>query len=282
MGLDRGIYMKLESLIEDALIKAVRILPEDVEEKIRRAAGTESNPNGALVMQAIVENMEIAKEKDIPLCQDTGMFWCLVEIGRDAKVNLKSLEKAIIKGMRRASENGYYRKSVVKDPMGERVNTGTNLPAVISYSLIDGEDITLSFLIKGFGSENCSSVRMLNPTLGEDGVIDAALDMMRAAGGKPCPPCFIGIGVGGTMDRAAFLSKKAFFKAGRESAFERRLRSRLNELGIGPGGLGGDNSVLSVQVLEEPTHIAGLPVAMTVNCWADRKAQIVIVGGYDE
>lgn len=274
--------MKLEKLIEDALTKAIRILPEDVERSIRKAEKSESNEYGKIALKAIVDNIDIAKEKNIPLCQDTGMFWCMVEIGRDSRVDLKKLEGAIIKGAKAAAANGYYRKSVVEDPIYDRKNTGTNLPPIISYQLVDGDNITLSFLLKGFGSENCSSVRMLNPTAGEEGVINAIIDMMKAAGGKPCPPCFIGVGVGGTMDRAAFLSKKAFFKKGRETELEIKIKNRLNELGIGPGGLGGDYTALSVQLLSEPTHIAGLPVAMTVNCWADRKAQIVILGGYDE
>lgn len=274
--------MKLEKLIEDALIKAIRILPEDVEKAIRKAEKSESSEFGRIALKAIVDNIDIAREKNIPLCQDTGMFWCLAEIGRDARVNLKKLEASIIKGAKSAALNGYYRKSVVEDPIYDRKNTETNLPPIISYCLTEGDNITLSFLLKGFGSENCSSVRMLNPTAGEEGVINAVVDMMKAAGGKPCPPCFIGLGIGGTMDRAAFLSKKAFFRKGRESELEKKIKDRLNSLNIGPGGLGGENTVLSVQMLTEPTHIAGLPVAMTVNCWADRKAQVVILGGYDE
>lgn len=274
--------MKLEKLIEDALVKAARILPDDVEKEIRKAQKSETSPSGSLALNAIVENINIAKETGIPLCQDTGMFWCLAEIGRSARVNLALLESAIIKGAKNASLKGFYRKSVVEDPIYERKNTGTNLPVVINYALVDGENITLNFLLKGFGSENCSQIRMLNPTAGEQGVVDAIEEMMKLAGGKPCPPCFIGIGVGGTMDRAAFLSKKAFFKKGKESELEKGIKARLNALSIGPGGLGGDNTVLSVQLLSEPTHIAGLPVAMTVNCWADRKAQVVILGGYDE
>lgn len=274
--------MKLEKLIEDALIKAVRILPDDVEKAIMKAAKAETSPYAALALNAIRDNIKAAQDMDIPLCQDTGMFWCLAEIGRDARVNLKALEKAIYRGCQKAADKGSFRKSVVADPIYERKNTGNNLPPIISYVLTEGHDITLSFLCKGFGSENCSSVRMINPTAGEDGVVEAALDMMRKAGGKPCPPCFIGIGIGGTMDRAAFLSKKAFFNKGKESPLEKRIRESINELGIGAGGLGGSNTCLSVQVAQEPTHIAGLPVAVTINCWADRKAQIVVLGGYDE
>lgn len=274
--------MKLERLIEDALIKAARELPADVEKAILKASSEESCDSGKLVFDAILKNIDIAREKNLPLCQDTGMFWCLAEIGRNSRVDLKLLEEAINKGAERAAINGFYRKSVVKDPIYERKNSGNNLPVLINYALTDGFDITLSFILKGFGSENCSSVRMINPTSGEDGVVNAVEDIMRNAGGKPCPPVFIGVGVGGTMDRAALLSKKAFFKKGKESNIEKRIKDRINALDIGPGGLGGDFSCLSVHLLSEPTHIAGLPVAVTVNCWADRKTQIVILGGYDE
>ena len=277
--------MKLEKLIEDALYKAIRILPEEVEKAISKASGTESGEYARYAFEAIGENIEKARELDLPLCQDTGMFWALCRIGRESRVSLPVLEKAIVKGAGNAAKNGFYRKSVVSDPVYERTNTKTNLPAVVNYELQDGKDIDLYFLLKGFGSENCSSVRMLNPTAGEDGVVEAVADIMRKAGGKPCPPVFLGVGIGGTMDRAALLSKKAFFMSDgnrRMKALSERIRNEVNGLGIGAMGLGGDNTCLSVSILSEPTHIAGLPVAVTVNCWADRMAHIVIKGGYDE
>ena len=204
------------------------------------------------------------------------MFWCLASIGRGSKVSIGALEELIASACMRAAKEGYYRKSVVSDPIYSRENTRTNLPPVISYECVDGDGVALSFLLKGFGSENCSSVRMLNPTAGEDGVVSAVLDMMEKAGGKPCPPVFLGVGVGGTMDRAAFLSKKAFFSSDGNNQLEARILSAVNELGIGAGGLGGNHTALAVSVLSAPTHIAGLPVALTVNCWADRKCTIRI------
>ena len=270
--------MDAEERIVSALIKAIRKLPDDVEALILEAAESEEGRGGALALDAIVKNIGCAARTGLPLCQDTGMFWCLASIGRGSKVSIGALEELIASACMRAAREGYYRKSVVSDPIYSRENTRTNLPPVISYECVDGDGVALSFLLKGFGSENCSSVRMLNPTAGEDGVVSAVVDMMEKAGGKPCPPVFLGVGVGGTMDRAAFLSKKAFFSSS-DDPLAMKILSAVNELGIGPGGLGGRFSALSVSVLEEPTHIAGLPVAVTVNCWADRMAELVFRKG---
>ena len=223
-------------------------------------------------------NISEAARTGLPLCQDTGMFWCLASVGRSSDVPLQRIEDAVIRGCGKAAEEGYYRRSVVEDPVYSRKNTRTNLPPVISYELVDGDAVVLHFLLKGFGSENCSSLRMINPTAGEEGVMDAVEDIVRKAGGKPCPPMFLGIGIGGTMDRAAFLSKKAFFADG-DFAFKDKLLKRLNSLDIGPGGLGGSHTVLDASCVTEPTHIAGLPVAVTINCWADRKCSVVLEKG---
>jgi len=281
--------MKLSEKIEEELKRAVRVLPPDVKACIEDAAANEDGKLGKVVLKRILENIEAAENSDVPLCQDTGMFYCIAEIGRDARASLQLLEKEITEGARNAAKNAFFRKSIVADPVYDRENTKDNLPLVINYELVDGCDIALHFLLKGFGSENCSSVRMLRPTAGEDGVVDAVVEMMKAAGGKPCPPVFLGVGVGGTMDRAAFLSKKALTRDAskrnadkRYASMERRMLEEVNKLGIGPGGLGGRNTGLSVAIEAEPTHIASLPVALSVNCWADRKAKIVITGGYDE
>ena len=274
----REIYMDAELRIRDALIAAIRRLPDKAEGLIHKAAMEETHPSGRLVLNAIEENIRVSAETGLPLCQDTGMFWCLASIGRDSGVFMAKVEDAVVKGAGMAAIDGFYRKSVVRDPVYSRVNTGTNLPPVIVFENIDGGDVVLHFLLKGFGSENCSGVRMLNPTAGEDGVVAAVADIIKTAGGKPCPPVFIGVGIGGTMDRAAVLSKKAFFSSS-DDPLAMKILSAVNELGIGPGGLGGRFSALSVSVLEEPTHIAGLPVAVTVNCWADRMAELVFKKG---
>ena len=280
--------MELHKSIENALSSAVRVLPEDVEKTIRSALKSETDPKGRLVLEKIVQNIDIAATTKLPLCQDCGMFYVWVEIGEGARCNLALLEREIVKGCQNASKNAFYRKSVVLEPIYDRENSKTNLPPIINYELVKGNDILIHFLLKGFGSENCSSVRMINPTAGEDGVVKAVVEMVKKAGGKPCPPGFLGVGVGGTMDRAALLSKKALIRdAGRYNrnpkyrALEERLKREINALGIGPGGLGGDTTCLSIAVEYAPTHIAGLPVALSVNCWADRKASVRVLGGYD-
>ncbi len=282
----RGICtVKLEDMIADALCSAIRVLDPEVERAIVKAASEEKDGKAAMVFDAIVKNIAIAKESGLPLCQDTGMFWCLVEIGRSARCDMKSLDRAILDGMRKAQKKGFYRKSVVEDPVFERRNTGCNLPGVVNYRMVSGRNIDIYFLLKGFGSENCSSVRMLNPTSGRQGVIDAVLDMVKDAGGKPCPPMFLGIGIGGTLDRAALLSKKALVSPSGKKEYRmlsKEILTAVNELGIGAGGLGGSHTALYAGIAEEPTHIAGLPVALTVNCWADRKVHIVVEGGFDE
>lgn len=270
--------MKAEDKIKNALIKAIRKLPDDIEHLIIEAADSEESEAGRIVLNAIKENISEAARTGLPLCQDTGMFWCLASVGRSSDVPLQRIEDAVIRGCGKAAEEGYYRRSVVEDPVYSRKNTRTNLPPVISYELVDGDAVVLHFLLKGFGSENCSSLRMINPTAGEEGVMDAVEDIVRKAGGKPCPPMFLGIGIGGTMDRAAFLSKKAFFADG-DFAFKDKLLKRLNSLDIGPGGLGGSHTVLDASCVTEPTHIAGLPVAVTINCWADRKCSVVLEKG---
>ena len=272
--------MKAEEVIMDAVIEASRKLPLDAVKALEKAYEEEEG-NSKVVLKAILDDLDLAGSLEIPLCQDTGMMWCWAEIGRNARVDIVKLEKLIETSLAKAFKKGLFRTSVVRDVMGERNNTGDNLPPVINYSLTSGSDITLHFLLKGFGSENCSSLTMLNPTAGKEGVIEAVVDTMKKAGAKPCPPVFIGVGVGGTMDRAAVMSKEAFFKRGKETDLEREIKERINELNIGPGGMGGKNSALGVFVKEEPTHIAGLPVAVTVNCWAERKAEVVLLGGYD-
>ena len=272
--------MKAEDLIVDALIKCARVLPPETMKALEKAQKEETG-KGKVVLDAIMENLEMAGKLSVPMCQDTGMLWVWAEIGRNARVDMVALENLILSSSKKAFRKGLFRTSVVTSPLGERTNSGNNMPPIINYSLTSGEDIVLHFLLKGYGSENCSSVRMLNPTQGESGVAEAVLDIMEKAGAKPCPPVFVGVGIGGTMDRAALMSKEAFFSRHRESDFEKDIRNRINSNGSGPGGLGGKNTCLRVYVKSGPTHIAGLPVAVTVNCWAERKTEVVLKGGYD-
>ena len=286
LGGHRIMAMELAKRIEEALCRAVRILPDDVETALREAYERESGPHGRTALKYILEDIAIAKDSQLPLCQDCGMFLAIVSVGRSSHADMAALENAIVEGCRNAALKAYYRRSVVTEPVYARANSGDNLPPVVHWELVDGDDVTISFLLKGFGSENCSAVRMLRPTEGEDGVVSAVLDMVRQAGGKPCPPMFLGLGIGGTMDKAAFLSKKALLRPvgthhpdRRYAALEERLMAEINSLGIGPGGLGGVNSCLEVAIETAPTHIAGLPVALSVNCWAERRAFVTLKGG---
>ena len=272
---------RLEEEIENKVIEASRKLSPDVYEKLKKAYEREDREEGRIVLKAILDNIGIASKTGLPLCQDTGMFWVLVSYASSSPYSLNELVDAVKSALEKAAEEGYFRKSIVSEPVFDRLNTKSNLPAVINIELIEGDVSTVDVLLKGFGSENCSAVRMLNPTAGKDGVVSAVLEMVKAAGGKPCPPMFLGIGIGGSLDRAALLSKKALI-AKREHDDERydeleeEILEKVNALGIGAGGLGGKNTALEVNIEYEGTHIAGLPVALSVSCWADRKAHIEV------
>ena len=272
---------KLEEKIKNEVIKASRVLPADVYDKLKMAYEREEKEEAKIVLKAIMDNIDIASKTNLPLCQDTGLFWTLISYAKDSPYPLSDLEQCVRSALGKAAEEGYFRKSIVSEPVFDRVNTKTNLPPVMNIELIDGNVSKVDVLLKGFGSENCSSVRMLNPTAGKDGVIAAVLEMVRIAGGKPCPPMFLGIGIGGTLDRAAFLSKKALIgkrETGDErySDLEDEILERVNALRLGAGGLGGVNTALEVNIEYDATHIAGLPVALSISCWADRKAHIEI------
>ena len=277
--------MRLSEKISNALHKACIELSPDVLDRLAWAREKETEAPSLAVLDAILNNLEIAKEKGLPMCQDTGMFLVFVDIGKSCSLSLASVEQAILDGCAQAVESAYFRRSVVAEPVFSRMNTTTNLPPVIWWNLVEGENLVIQVLLKGFGSENCSSTRMLNPTGGEQAVIDAVMEIVRLAQGKPCPPIFVGVGLGGSMDRAAYLSKRALLRdskvhnASEEYArLEDKLFASLQTLGIGSGGLGGIITALNVAIEQEPTHIAGLPLAVSINCWADRKAKIVWEG----
>jgi fumarate hydratase subunit alpha len=288
--------MSLAERIRDALKTAAVELDEDVLERIKWARGAEeaqgkgtvASKASIAVLDAILENLEYARHLKLPMCQDTGLFLVFVDVGKKSTLPLATIEEAIYTGCRDAVEEAYYRRSVVEEPVFDRINTKTNLPPAIYWDLVDGSDVTIRILLKGFGSENCSSVRMLNPTGGSEAIIEAVGQIIALAGGKPCPPTFIGVGLGGTMDRAAYLSKRALFRDVRVGHAQKRYRdledrilAHLQTLGVGSGGMGGAITALSVAIEMEPTHIAGLPLAVSVNCWADRKATIIHKEGED-
>ena len=239
------------------------------------------------VLEMINENLKLSEEHKIPMCQDSGMIVAFVEIGREVPISMQAIEEAIYEGSELAIKEGFYRNSVVEEPVFDRVNTKTNLPPIIYWSPSDEKHLKISFLLKGFGSENCSGLAMLNPTSGPEGVVKAVAEMVQRAGGKPCPPIVVGVGLGGTAERAGLLSKKALLRPvnsvhpeERYAQLESDILAAIQALEIGPGGFGGPLTALGVAVEYEPTHIAGLPVAASISCWADRKGEFVWEGPY--
>ncbi len=253
-------------------------LNPDIENALKKSLETETNPTGKNILQTIIENAEIAREKKVAICQDTGMTLVFAEVGQDVHITDGSITDAINEGVKKGYTQGYLRSSVVEDPL-RRKNTGDNTPAIIYYDLVPGNKIKLTVLPKGFGSENMSAVKMLKPSMGEEGVCNFVVETVKSAGPNPCPPVVIGVGIGGSMDKAAVLSKKALERSidkHNEDAYyanmEKKLLERINKMDIGPAGLGGTTTALGVNIETYPTHIAGLPVAVTVSCHVTRHA----------
>ncbi len=233
------------------------------------------------VLDSILENADIAAREQLPMCQDTGFVLVFVEQGHQVRIEGEPLDRIIHRAIGDAYRDGLFRNSVVGDPLNNRANTGTNLPPAIHYDHVDGDHLTIGCLAKGFGSENYSQTRMLKPTAGPDAVVQTVVETVERAGGNCCPPVVLGVGIGGTMDWAARLSKKALLRDLSDHhrdpyyrALEERIADAVNALGIGAGGLGGTTTALGVHIETYPTHIAGLPVAVSVNCWAERKAVV--------
>lgn len=262
--------------IREMCIEANHYLAPDMELAMKRAAEEEESPLGKKILGQLQENLKIAAEDRIPICQDTGMAVVFAEVGQDVHFEGGSLEKAIQEGIRRGYVEGYLRKSVVKDPL-IRENTKDNTPGIIHYSIVEGDGLTLIVAPKGFGSENMSRVFMLKPADGIEGVKDAILTAVKDAGPNACPPMVVGVGIGGTFEKCALMAKKALTReVGSHSdipyvrEMEEELLERMNKTGIGPGGLGGTTTVLAVNILTYPTHIAGLPVAVNICCHVNR------------
>ncbi|MCG8453460.1 MAG: fumarate hydratase [Spirochaetales bacterium] len=270
------IYQAVKAGILEAGVK----LPQDVAQALDAALEKETGP-AHKVLRHIGENLETAQRCNMPMCQDTGMVLAFVEMGDQVQIKDAFIDDVIHQAIEDAYQEGCFRKSVVADPLNGRKNTGNNLPAVIHHKLTPGGDLTISLMLKGFGSENCSRVTMLKPTAGREALIQGVLDIVKGAGGSPCPPTILGIGIGGTMDYAAKLSKQALLRELDDThpdpyyaELEQEIMDRVNQMGIGGGGLGGVVSTLGVKVEKYPTHIAGLPLAVSINCWADRKTII--------
>ncbi len=256
---------------------------QDVYDCIKNACSCEASPVGRSVLSTLVENYEIARREKTAVCQDTGMAIVFLELGQDAHITGGDLYEAVNSGVERAYSG--LRKSVVSDPLFERRNTGTNTPAVIYTDIVPGEELKITALPKGFGSENMSAVKMLKPSDGVKGVFDFVVDTVKKAGPNPCPPTVIGVGIGGCLDKAALLSKKACAREigsknadARYAKLEEELLAAVNCLGIGPAGLGGNTTSLTVNIEWYPTHIAGLPVSVNVCCHAARHKSALLGG----
>lgn len=262
--------------IKEMCIQVNHYLSEDMEEALRNAQASEKSPLGCQILSQLQENLKIAGEDMIPICQDTGMAVVFLKVGQDVHLEGGSIEDAVNEGVRQGYTEGYLRKSVVKDPL-IRENTRDNTPAVIHYEIVPGDKVTITVAPKGFGSENMSRVFMLKPADGIEGVKNAVLTAVKDAGPNACPPMVVGVGIGGTFEKCALMAKQALMRpVGSHSdipyvkEMEEELLSRINKLGIGPGGLGGTTTALAVSVNTYPTHIAGLPVAVNICCHVNR------------
>lgn len=267
---------KITENLEEMCYEANHILSADMQERFCQACEAEKSPLGRQILGQLQENLKIAREEQIPICQDTGMAVVFVEIGQEVHFTGGSLEEAIHEGVRRGYVNGFLRKSVVDDPI-LRVNTKDNTPAVIHYTITEGDQVKITLAPKGFGSENMSKVYMLKPADGLEGVKQAVLSAVEDAGPNACPPMVVGVGVGGTFEKAALMAKAALTRPLDEKPeiswvreLEEELLEKINGLGIGPGGLGGTTTAFAVNVNTYPTHIAGLPVAVNICCHVNR------------
>lgn len=268
---------EITAALKDMCIEANHYLTEDMKCALECACKNEESPLGKQVLGQLEDNLRIAGEDMIPICQDTGMAVVFVEIGQDVHIE-GNLEDAINEGVRQGYVDGYLRKSVVRDPL-DRVNTKDNTPAVIHYEIVPGDKLKLTIAPKGFGSENMSRVFMLKPADGEEGVKNAILTAVKDAGPNACPPMVVGVGIGGTFEKCALMAKKALTRPVNKHSdipwvkdMEIEMLERINKSGIGPGGLGGSTTALAVNINTYPTHIAGLPVAINICCHVNRHA----------
>ena len=273
---------KIIDTVEKLCIEANNHLPCDVKEAIENCRACEDGAIACGILDNIIENYNIADRENVPICQDTGMACVFLEIGQDVHLVGGDLTEAVNEGVRRGYANGYLRKSVVKDPV-RRGNTGDNTPAMIYTEIVPGENVKITIGPKGFGSENMSAVRMFKPSAGLQGIKDFIIETVKIAGPNPCPPIVIGVGIGGTFDKAALLAKKAIMRPLNTSHpdpyyadLEKEMLEKVNELGIGPQGFGGKTTAIGLNIETLPTHIAGMPCAININCHVTRHKTEVI------
>lgn len=277
--IDTGLITKE---VKRLVMEANYFLPEDVLARLNKMKEEEDWELAEATLDKILVNAEIAKNDQVAMCQDTGMVVVFVEMGQDVHIVNGSLEDAINQGIREGYEEGFLRKSVVKDPL-DRVNTKDNTPGVIHYNIVQGDKLSITVAPKGFGSENMSRIKMLKPAEGLQGVKDFILESVELAGPNPCPPTVVGVGIGGTFEKAAFLAKHSLMRDMDEyndnpfyEALEKEMLEEINKLGIGPQGYGGKTTAFKVNIESYPTHIAGLPVAVNINCHAARHKQVIL------
>lgn len=268
--------------IKEMCIEATHFLTEDMKNVLDDSVTKEESPLGKQILQQLQENLQIAGDEMIPICQDTGMAVIFIKVGQDVHFTGGNIEDAINEGVRQGYTEGYLRKSVVKDPI-IRENTKDNTPAIIHYSIVEGNDVEITVAPKGFGSENMSRIFMLKPADGIDGVKNAILTAVKEAGPNACPPMVVGVGIGGTFEKCALLAKEALTRNINEQSkipyvkeLEEEMLEKINCLGIGPGGLGGRVTAFAVNIETYPTHIAGLPVAVNICCHVNRHSHRVI------
>ena len=273
---------QITDVVERLCIEANEQLPEDIKNAIHRCRACEDWEIAQGVLDQIITNFEIAGEERVPICQDTGMACVFLEIGQDVHITGGDLREAVDEGVRRGYDKGYLRKSVVRDPV-RRGNTGDNTPAMLYTEIVPEEQIKVTVGPKGFGSENMSAIRMFKPSAGIEGIKDFILETVENAGPNPCPPMVVGVGIGGTFDKCALLAKKALMRSTEErnpdpyyAALEEEMLEKINQLGIGPQGFGGRTTALALNIETMPTHIAGMPCAVNINCHVTRHKTEVI------
>ena len=272
----------IEKKVAELCIKANLNLPKDLEDCIKCRAKDEKSDVGRNVFSDIIDNINVAREETIPICQDTGMAVIFLEIGQDVHFIDGSLYEAINRGVAKGYTDGYLRKSIVSDPL-ERVNTNDNTPAVIHTKIVDGDKVKIMVAPKGFGSENMSALKMMTPSATYDEIIDFVVETVASAGSNPCPPIVVGVGIGGDFESCAYNAKKALCRPvsirnpkSLYAHLENRMLEKINKLGIGPQGFGGTVTALAVNIEQSPTHIAGLPVSVNIGCHVTRHAEDVV------
>lgn len=276
-------YKDLVDIVSGICIEASCNLPNDVYDAIKEGVENEKSPLGSAILADCIKNADIANKHQTPICQDTGFAVFFVELGEDVKIEGGTIHQAITEGTVIGYKEGFLRKSIVIDPIFNRVNTGDNTPAIIHLDNVSGDKIKITIAPKGGGSENMSAIAMLKPSQGREGVIDFVVNSVVNAGGNPCPPVVVGVGIGGTFEKAAYLAKKSLLRdIGEHNSdanyadLESEILSKINRSGVGPQGLGGSLTALAVNIDFYPCHIASLPVAVNLNCHAARHIEVII------